>query len=49
MACRGVSDSQAFRHHKIVNVFDTPGSADLTANVDFAYLREAMQGKGECT
>jgi NADH dehydrogenase [ubiquinone] 1 alpha subcomplex assembly factor 7 len=29
-----------------VNVFDTPGSSDLTANVDFAYLKEALEGTG---
>jgi hypothetical protein len=28
-------------------VFDEPGSADLTANVDFAYLREAITGSGQ--
>lgn len=39
---------QAFRNHKIVDVFDQPGSSDLTANVDFAYLREALEGVGEC-
>jgi len=27
-------------------VFEDPGSADLTANVDFAYLREAMSQPG---
>ena len=38
--------SQAFRNHKIVDVFEEPGSADLTANVDFAYLRESLSGLG---
>jgi NADH dehydrogenase [ubiquinone] 1 alpha subcomplex assembly factor 7 len=33
---------QAFRNHKIVDVFQEPGSADLTANVDFGYLRESL-------
>jgi NADH dehydrogenase [ubiquinone] 1 alpha subcomplex assembly factor 7 len=39
---------QAFRGHQIVNVFDDPGSADLTANVDFAYLKESLAGVGAC-
>ena len=30
-----------------MNVFDTPGSSDLTANVDFAYLKEALEGTGK--
>jgi SAM-dependent MidA family methyltransferase len=30
-----------------VHVFDDPGSADLTANVDFAYLKESLEGVGE--
>ena len=40
---------QAFRDHKIVDVFEEPGSADLTANVDFAYLREAISDLGMLT
>ncbi|KAJ9107091.1 hypothetical protein QFC20_003816 [Naganishia adeliensis] len=35
---------RAFRKHEIVHVFDDPGSADLTANVDFAYMKEALSG-----
>ncbi|KAJ9101897.1 hypothetical protein QFC21_003237 [Naganishia friedmannii] len=35
---------RAFRRHEIVHVFDDPGSADLTANVDFAYMKEALRG-----
>ncbi|KAH8088113.1 S-adenosyl-L-methionine-dependent methyltransferase [Filobasidium floriforme] len=35
---------RAFRRHEIVHVFDDPGSADLTANVDFAYLKESLEG-----
>lgn len=27
-------------------MFETPGDCDLTANVDFAYLKEAIQGAG---
>jgi hypothetical protein len=38
---------QAFRRHEIVHVFDDPGSADLTANVDFAYMKEALAGVGK--
>lgn len=37
---------KAFRNHKIVDVFDEPGSSDLTANVDFAYLSESLEGVG---
>ncbi|KAF5359488.1 hypothetical protein D9756_003275 [Leucocoprinus leucothites] len=33
---------KAFKQHKIVDVFHRPGECDLTANVDFAYLKEAM-------
>lgn len=40
------STTQAFRKHKVVEVFDEPGSSDLTANVDFAYLKEAMSQPG---
>ncbi|KAF8968058.1 S-adenosyl-L-methionine-dependent methyltransferase [Flammula alnicola] len=33
---------RAFKSHNIVDVFHEPGNCDLTANVDFAYLKEAM-------
>ncbi|TFK40204.1 S-adenosyl-L-methionine-dependent methyltransferase [Crucibulum laeve] len=33
---------RAFKEHKIVDIFHQPGECDVTANVDFAYLREAM-------
>ncbi|KAF9453493.1 DUF185-domain-containing protein [Macrolepiota fuliginosa MF-IS2] len=33
---------RAFKQHKIVDVFHRPGECDLTTNVDFAYLKEAM-------
>lgn len=33
---------RAFRNHKIVDPFHLLGQCDLTANVDFAYLKEAM-------
>jgi len=35
---------RAFKRHQIVDMFETPGDCDLTANVDFAYLKEAIQG-----
>lgn len=42
---RSFSDSiRAFQKHKIVDIFTEPGCADLTANVDFAYLKESLEG-----
>lgn len=38
--------SQGFRNHQITDVFDQPGSSDLTANVDFTYLSESLDGTG---
>ncbi|OXC70853.1 hypothetical protein AYX13_00269 [Cryptococcus neoformans] len=38
------SSFRAFRKHEIVDVFEDPGNCDLTANVDFAYLRESLTG-----
>ncbi|KAK7006139.1 protein arginine methyltransferase NDUFAF7 [Favolaschia claudopus] len=35
---------RAFKSHAIVDPFHTPGECDLTANVDFAYLKEATAG-----
>ena len=43
----GTADLQAFKQHKIVDVFEEPGTADLTANVDFEYLKESLAGSGE--
>lgn len=38
---QALSDSlRAFRNHKEVDVFHEPGTADLTADVDFAILRK---------
>jgi hypothetical protein len=37
---------QGFRNHKIVDIFDEPGSSDLTANVDFTYLSESLSTTG---
>ncbi|KAG7098953.1 hypothetical protein E1B28_000843 [Marasmius oreades] len=34
---------RAFKDHKIVDFFHRPGECDLTANVDFAYLKEAVE------
>ncbi|KAG6856503.1 hypothetical protein H0H87_003696 [Tephrocybe sp. NHM501043] len=33
---------RAFKDHKIVDVFHQPGKTDLTANVDFALIKQAM-------
>jgi hypothetical protein len=38
---------KAFKDHKIVDAFSTPGECDLTANVDFAYIKEALSDLGE--
>jgi len=35
---------RAFKDHKIVDVFERPGECDLTVNIDFAYLKEALAG-----
>ncbi|KAH9970552.1 S-adenosyl-L-methionine-dependent methyltransferase [Lactifluus volemus] len=35
---------RAFKGHALADPFDLPGQADLTANVDFAYLAEALAG-----
>ncbi|OSX57637.1 hypothetical protein POSPLADRAFT_1155864 [Postia placenta MAD-698-R-SB12] len=37
------SSFRAFKDHKIVDVFHRPGECDLTVNVDFAYLKEAVR------
>ncbi|CEL55647.1 NADH dehydrogenase [ubiquinone] complex I, assembly factor 7 OS=Xenopus tropicalis GN=ndufaf7 PE=2 SV=1 [Rhizoctonia solani AG-1 IB] len=36
------SSFRGFHKHKLVDVFHQPGLCDLTANVDFAYLKEAF-------
>ncbi|XP_057859883.2 uncharacterized protein LOC131068662 isoform X2 [Cryptomeria japonica] len=39
-----ISDSlQAIRNHKFVPVLDEPGTADLSAYVDFAYVRQVAE------
>ncbi|KAN0113582.1 DUF185 domain containing protein [Russula decolorans] len=35
---------RAFKSHALAHPFDCPGQADLTVNVDFAYLAEALAG-----
>ncbi|XP_057984087.1 uncharacterized protein LOC131168574 [Malania oleifera] len=43
-----VSDSlQAIRKHKFVNILDNPGSADLSAYVDFAAIRHSAEEASE--
>lgn len=37
---------QAFRKHKIVDIFCSPGECDVTTNVDFALLKESMADLG---
>lgn len=36
---------QGFRNHKLHDVLSAPGTADLTADVDFSYLRKMAQGR----
>lgn len=36
---------QAFKNHQLADPLAEPGQADLTANVDFAFLREALTTK----
>ena len=35
---------QAIQHHKIVDVLDAPGCADITAHVDFSTIASAVNG-----
>lgn len=37
---------QGFREHQPHNVLIDPGSADMTADVDFGALSRAAQGEG---
>lgn len=34
---------QAIRKHKFVNIFDNPGTADLSAYVDFASVKHSAE------
>lgn len=36
---------RSFKKHKLHDVLEEPGNADVTANVDFSYLRKATRGK----
>ncbi|NXC17876.1 NDUF7 methyltransferase, partial [Corythaeola cristata] len=36
---------RGFRNHKLHDVLSAPGTADLTADVDFSYLRKMTQGR----
>ncbi|KAG0459511.1 hypothetical protein HPP92_022639 [Vanilla planifolia] len=43
-----IADSlQAIQKHKFVNILDSPGSADLSAYVDFAAIRHSAQAASE--
>ncbi|KAF9243450.1 S-adenosyl-L-methionine-dependent methyltransferase [Melanogaster broomeanus] len=37
---------RAFKEHKIVDIFHRPGECDITANVDFALLKEVLGDLG---
>ena len=37
---------QGFRKHQIVDPLSEPGHTDLTANVDFSFLAEAISDVG---
>jgi len=37
---------QAFREHKLFDPLLEPGTADLTADVDFKYLAKCVSDKG---
>lgn len=39
---------QGFKGHQLHPVLSSPGSADLTADVDFSYLRQAAGGGVAC-
>lgn len=38
---------QAFKDHKLHNVLKEPGTADVTADVDFSYLQKTAGNLGE--
>lgn len=38
---------QGFKDHKLYDPLQNPGSADLTADVDFAYLKHCCGDKGQ--
>lgn len=39
---------QGFKGHRLHDVLSSPGSADLTADVDFSYLRRMAGGGVAC-
>ncbi|KAJ2891768.1 hypothetical protein IWW38_003483, partial [Coemansia aciculifera] len=39
---------RGIKGHRFVDPLDSPGSMDLTADVDFSYLRFAAQGRAKC-
>ncbi|KAL9954933.1 hypothetical protein ACROYT_G042522 [Oculina patagonica] len=43
--CSNRHTLRAFKKHKLHDVLEDPGNADVTANVDFSYLRKATHGK----
>ncbi len=44
-----INCSQGFKNHQLHDVLESPGSADLTADVDFAAVRRAALSEGEIT
>lgn len=42
-----LSKFQAFRRHALHDPLSEPGTADLTADVDFSYLKKMVHGKGK--
>jgi len=42
----GLSVWQAFRQHKLFDPLIEPGTADLTADVDFKYIANCVSDKG---
>ncbi|KAK3730151.1 hypothetical protein QZH41_016934, partial [Actinostola sp. cb2023] len=43
----GFTLRQAFKNHKLHDVLTEPGTADMTANVDFAYLKTSLSSKAD--
>ena len=41
--------NKAFKDHRIVDIFHRPGECDITANVDFAFMKESMHDIGAFT
>jgi len=47
--CLALLFTKAFKNHQLVDVFSNVGDADLTADVDFRYLKEAAESCNVCT